>query len=137
MRTSRFGIGAISLCLAVILAGAAGPAWGAPLIVTGKDNGKTLTVPVGQELVVDLNLGAGQYVLAPDFDASILALVGQTIQSTSGSQGSSSRVVYTFVVQHSGRTDVVITARDSEKKGSQPEPLLKVKIVATGGGQGV
>jgi hypothetical protein len=137
MRASRFGIGAISLCLAAMLAGAAAPAWGAPVVVTGKDNGKTLTLPVGQELVVDLHLGAGQYVLAPDFDASILALVGQTIQSTSGSQGSSSRVVYTFVVQHSGQTDVVITTQGSEKKGSQPEPLLKVKIVATGGGLGV
>ena len=94
-------------------------------------------MPVGQELVVDLNLGAGQYVLAPEFDASILALVGQTIQSTSGSQGSSSRVVYTFVVKAPGRTDVVITARGSEKKGSEPEPFLKVKIVATGGGLGV
>ena len=79
MRTSRFGIGAISLCLAAMLAYAAGPAWAAPLVVTGKDNGKTLTLPVGQELVVDLNLGAGQYVLAPDFDASILALMGQSI----------------------------------------------------------
>ncbi len=137
MRTSRFGIGAISLCLAAMLAYAAGPAWAAPLVVTGKDNGKTLTLPVGQELVVDLSLGAGQYVLAPDFDASILALMGQSMTSTSGSQGSSSRVVYTFLVKAPGRTDVAITTRDSEKKGSQPEPLLKVKIVATGGGLGV
>ncbi len=137
MRTSRFGIGAISLCLAAMLAGAAGPAWGAPLVVTEKDNGKTLTMPVGQELVVDLHLGAGQYVLAPDFDAFILALMGQSIQATSGSKGSSSRVVYTFLVKAPGRTEVVITTRDSEKKGSQPEPILKVKIVATGGGLGV
>lgn len=137
MRTSRFGIGAISLCLAAMLAYAAGPAWGAPLVVTGKDNGKTLTLPVGQELVVDLNLGAGQYVLAPEFDASILALMGTSMTSTSGSQGSSSRVVYTFLVKAPGRTDVAITTRDSEQKGSQPEPLLKVKIVATGGGLGV
>ena len=137
MRMSRFGIGVISLCLAAMLACAAGPAWGAPLVVTGKDNGKTLTLPVGQELVVDLNLGAGQYVLAPEFDAAILALMGQSMTSTSGPQGSSSRVVYTFMVKAPGRTDVAITTRGSEKKGSEPEPLLKVKIVATGGGLGV
>ena len=115
----------------------AGLAWAAPLTLTEKDSGKTLTVPVGQTLVVDLRLGAGQYVLVPEFDPAVLALVGQSIQSTSGSQGASSRVVYEFLVQQGGRTELVISARGSENKESKPEPLLKVKIVATGGGLGV
>jgi len=136
MHTSRFRIGIACLWLLAMLTGT-GQAQGEPLTVTGKDNGKTFTVPVGQGLMVDLSLGAGQYLLAPEFDASILALVGQSLTSTSGSKGSSTRVVYTFLAQQAGKTEVVVTVRNSEDKGSQPEPLLKVKVVVTGGGLGV
>ena len=116
----------------------AATAWAAgPVVLTAKDSGKTLNLPVGQRLVVDLHLGAGQYVVAPEFDPSILALVGQTMQSTSGSQGTSSRVVYEFVVRQGGRTELVIAAKGSGNKEGQKEPLLKVKIVGTGGGVGI
>jgi hypothetical protein len=134
MLTRLYRLGVIGLMLAALLAGTA---WGAPLTVTGKDNGKTLTVPVGQQLVVELNLGAGQYLVAPEFDAAILALLGQSLTSTSGPKGSSSRVVYTFLVKHPGRSDIVISARHTDKEGSRLEPVLSVKIVATGGGVGV
>jgi hypothetical protein len=115
-----------------------GLAWAAaPLTLTEKDSGKTLTLPVGQQLVVDLRLGAGQYVLAPEFDPSVLALVGQSLQSTSGPQGASSRVVYEFLVQQGGQTELVIAAKGSGDKEGQTAPLLKVKIMAIGGGERV
>ena len=138
MRKLRLQNGATILLLMAVFFAVSGPAWGdEPRVLTAKDSGKTLTVPVGKRLVVDLNLGAGQYVLAPEFDASVLALVGQSITSTSGPQGASSRVVYEFLVRQGGQTELVIAAKGAGNKEGQSEPLLKVKIVATGGGEGV
>jgi hypothetical protein len=137
MQKSLLRGGAINLWLAAVFFGALGLAWAAPLTLTQQDSGRTLTLPVGQRLVVDLQLGPDHAVVAPEFDPWILILEGQQLQSTFGAQGSSSRVVYTFVVRQAGRTDLVIAARDSKNKTGKPEPILKVKIVATGGGQGV
>ena len=117
---------------------AAGLAWAAePLVLTQKDSGRTLTLTVGQRFVVDLNLGAGHYVVAPEFDPSILSLVGQSMQSTSGPKGASSRVVYEFLIRQGGQTDLVIAVKDSGNGKEKPKPLLKVKIVSSGGGQAV
>jgi hypothetical protein len=137
MQKSRLLNRATILMFLAVFFGTTGSAWAAPLTLTQKDSGKTLTVPVGQSLVVDLRLGAGQYVLAPEFDPWVLSLVGQSLQSTSGPQGASSRVVYEFLVRQGGQTDLVIAARGSGNQEGKPEPLLKVKIVALGGGQGV
>lgn len=113
----------------------AGVAKGDPLVLTTKDSGRTVTVRVGQSLVVDLQLGAGQHAVAPEFSAEILALVGQSLQSTTGPQGVSTRIIYQFVVRQAGQTDLVIDARGSGEKGGKSKPLLKVKIVASGGGR--
>jgi hypothetical protein len=122
----------------VLYAISAGLAWAEePLVLTQKDSGRTLTVTVGQRLVVDLNLGSGHHVVAPEFDPSILTLVGQSMQSTSGPQGASSRVVYEFLVRQGGQTQLVIAAKGAGNQEGKSEPLLKVKIVATGGGRAV
>jgi hypothetical protein len=127
------------LLLAVVLgAMCTGPAWAEkPLVLTQKDTGRTLTLSVGQSFVVDLNLGEGHYLLAPEFDPFILTLAGQSMQSTSGPKGSSSRVVYQFLVRQAGQTELVIAVKGAGGKEGKQEPLLKVKIVASGGGRGV
>lgn len=106
----------------------------APLVLTAKDSGKTLTVAVGQRLTVDLKLTKEQQVVAPEFDPFVLTLLGQSLQSSFGTEGTSTRVVYEFVVRQAGRTDLVISVTEATKKG-QAQPLLKVKIVAGGGGE--
>jgi hypothetical protein len=126
------------LCLTIILYGAsAGLAWSEPLVLTEKDSGRTVTVRVGQRLVVDLSFGAGQRVITPEFNPRILTLVGQSLQSTTGSQGASSRLIYEFLVQQGGQTDLSIAVKGSGKKEGQPKALLKVKIVASGAGQSI
>jgi hypothetical protein len=138
MQKSRWRNGAIGLLLIMACLGTIRPARaGEPLVLTQKDSGKTLTVMVGQRLTVDLNLGSGQYVVAPEFDPSILALLGQSMESTSGPKGASSRVVYEFIVRQGGRTELVIAAKGAGAQAGKPEPLLKVKIVASGGGQAI
>ncbi|MFZ2089968.1 MAG: hypothetical protein WAU47_15475 [Desulfobaccales bacterium] len=108
-----------------------------PLILTQKDSGRTLNLTVGQMLVVDLTLGAGHHVVAPEFNPEVLTLAGQSLQSFSGPQGSSSRVVYEFFVRQGGQTDLVIGVKGSGNGKAEPKPLLKVKIVASGGGEPV
>lgn len=138
MQKSRLLNGAISLLLILACLGTIGLAWaGEPLVLTQKDSGKTLTLTVGQRFVVDLNLGSGHHVVAPEFDPWILTLVGQSMQSTSGPKGASSRVVYEFLVRQGGQTELVIATKGDGNQGGKSQPLLKVKIVASGGGQGV
>jgi hypothetical protein len=96
-----------------------------------------LTVAVGQRLVVDLRLEAGHHVVVPEFNPLILALIGQRLQSTTGPQGASSRIIYEFIVQQGGQTDLVIAVKGSGEKAGQSKALFKVKIVASGGGQSV
>ena len=106
-----------------------------PLVLTEKDSGRTVNVTVGQSFVVDLRLGAGQHVIAPEFNQEVLALVGQSLQSTTGPQGASTRIIYQFVVQQGGQTDLVVDAKGSGKEKDTSKPLLKIKIVASGGGE--
>ena len=122
----------------VVFATCVGLAWAAePLVLTQKDSGRTLTLSAGQRFVVELNLGAGHHIVAPEFDPFVLTLVGQSVQSISGPKGASSRVVYQFMVRQAGQTKLVIAGKGAGGKEGKSEPLLKVKIVATGGGRAV
>ena len=106
-----------------------------PLVLTEKDSGRTVNVSVGQSFVVDLHLGAGQHVIAPEFNQEVLVLVGQSLQSTTSPHGASTRIIYQFVVQQGGQTDLVVDAKGSGKEKDTSKPLLKIKIVASGGGE--
>lgn len=106
-----------------------------PIVIKEKDSGKTFTVQVGQRLVVDLKLKGGQQVVTPEFNPQILAMVGQSLQSSLGAKGAVARVVFQFIVRQGGRTDLVVAVKRSEEKPGKPKELLKVKIVASGGGQ--
>ena len=122
----------------VVFATCVGLAWAAePLVLTQKDSGRTLTLSAGQRFVVELNLGAGHHIVAPEFDPFVLTLVGQSVQSISGPKGASSKVVYQFMVRQAGQTKLVIAGKGAGGKEGKSEPLLKVKIVATGGGRAI
>ena len=122
----------------VVFATCVGFAWAAePLVLTQKDSGRTLTLSAGQRFVVELNLGAGHHIVAPEFDPFVLTLVGQSVQSISGPKGASSKVVYQFMVRQAGQTKLVIAGKGAGGKEGKSEPLLKVKIVATGGGRAI
>jgi hypothetical protein len=122
--------------VAAWLAASAGMAGAGPLVLTEKDSGRTLTVNAGQRLVVDLKLGAGHHQVAPEFNPEVLTLVGQSLQSMTTPQGASSRIIYEFLVRQGGSTDLVIGVKGSGNQEGQSKPLLKVKIVAAGGGGG-
>ncbi|MGQ9687472.1 MAG: hypothetical protein ACUVXF_01595 [Desulfobaccales bacterium] len=116
--------------------GAVSTGWAATgsAVLTAKDSGRTLTLRVGERVVVDLNLGPGQHLISPEFDPEVLALIGQSLQSITTAKGASSRVVYEFVVQQAGQTDLVVAVTGTPSEARQAKPLLKVKIIAASGG---
>jgi hypothetical protein len=104
------------------------------LILTPKDNGRTIRVDLGQTFTVQLDLSGDSHVVAPEFNPMVLTIVGQSLQSTSGPQGSRVRVVYTFAAHKEGQTDVVISVKRGPSGAVRP--LLRVNILV-GGGTGV
>lgn len=126
----RMAIVLAGLALALLWwAGASAQAAG-PLTITEKDTGRAFTVKVGQKLVVDLrNPGSGGYdVLAPEYDARILKLLGQRRQPRTDPRrmGDFGRVVFEFEVLKTGQTDLVVPIKRPWEK--QSEVYLKVKI---------
>jgi hypothetical protein len=115
--------------LGLLLPGAQAGAPSPPIVITAKDSGKTLPVKVGQRLTVDLRLEGDDAVAAPEFDPFILTLLGQTLQSSSGPQGSSVRVKYEFEVRKVGQTDLIIPVKASGERSSRAKPLLKLHLV--------
>lgn len=120
----------------LILAGVLLPVWlmwaaeaPEPLMLTAKDNGRTVSVAVGQSFTVALQLTGGQQVLTPEYDPQILALQGQSLQTAIGPEGTVSQVAYQFVVLKVGTTDLVI-GRKTGRSAEPGKPYLKVRIVA-------
>uniref|UniRef100_A0A7V4LD95 Uncharacterized protein n=1 Tax=Desulfobacca acetoxidans TaxID=60893 RepID=A0A7V4LD95_9BACT len=107
-----------------------------PLVITPKDNGRTITVSLGQPFTVELDLSGDSHVLAPEFDPLVLSIVGQSLTSTSTPQGSRVKVMYSLVALKEGQTDLVISVQRGTGGTGAPRILLKVKIL-TGGGTGV
>jgi len=103
------------------------------LTITGEDSGKTFSVAVGQRFTVDLHIEENLQVITPEFDPSILALLGQRLKSIAGPQGVSVQATYEFVVRKEGQTDLTIFIKGSRDKLGQAKPYLKVKIVASPG----
>lgn len=123
----------VLVCLGLLLPGALASAGPTPLVITAKDSGKTLRVEVGQRLTVHLRLEGNNAVAAPEFDPFILTLLGQTLQSYSGPQGSSVRVKYQFEVRNAGETDLIIPVKAFGDRSSRAKPLLKIHLIVAPG----
>lgn len=134
MKGSKIKVALIGL-LPALLGAAAGLA-AASLVITAQDSGKTFTVQVGQRLTVNLSLTGDSQVVAPEFNPEVLTILGQSLESSFGPQGSAVRVSYELVVLKEGQTDLVIGVKSPKDKSGRGKPYLKVKIVA-GRGMGV
>lgn len=120
----------LTILLGLLIVMSSGLALAAPLVLTEKDSGKTINVKLGQRFTVNLILKDEAEMVAPEFDLWILSLLGQTMKSTSGKQGSSAQVSYNFQVRKVGQTYLVIPVKISKDNTGRNQDLLKVKIVA-------
>jgi predicted secreted protein len=95
----------------------------ADLVITNKDNGQAFTVKVGQKIIVNLrHPGSGGYnFLTPEFDKSILKMVGERSLPRSEPRrlGDFGRMVYEFQTLKEGQTSLLIPIKRPWEKESQ------------------
>jgi predicted secreted protein len=106
------------------------PAAAGDLVITDKDQGKTFTAKVGQKISVNLrNPGGGGYsFLAPEFDKTILKMVGEKPipRSDPRRMGDFGRMVFEFQAIKAGQTALVFPIKRPWEKAS--ETFLRVTI---------
>ncbi len=103
----------------------------ANLAITDQDTGQTFTVPVGQKITVNLRHpgGGGYSFLTPEYDQSVLKMVGEhrLPRSEPPRMGDFGRMVFEFVALKEGHTALVIPIKRPWEKAS--ETYLKVTIL--------
>jgi predicted secreted protein len=121
------GLGAFTVLLIWLLAVQAAAR---DLAITNNDNDRNFKVNVGQKITLNLRDPAdgGYNFLAPEYDQSILEMVGErhVPRSEPPRMGDFGRKVYEFKALKLGKTDLVIPIKRPWEK--QSETCLKVTI---------
>lgn len=122
------------LLIALILPSALVQAAPAALTLTEKDSGRTLTLKVGETLVLNLrNPGSGGYnVLPPVYDGEILALLSRKdIPPEKRPQplmGDFGRIEFTWEARQPGATEVTVNIARPWEKTKPPEQFMKIRV---------
>jgi len=131
----------VSLLLAVLLAAGTFPARSAapgPVTLQENDRGKTITLQVGQKLLLYLrNPGSGGYNTNPPiFNAAILELRSQEKLPPAPQEpqrlGDFGQFYYEWEARKKGETEIIINIhRPWEKKAPEEYWRVKVKVVSS------
>ncbi|MCX5892958.1 MAG: protease inhibitor I42 family protein [Deltaproteobacteria bacterium] len=122
------------LLIALILPSALVQAAPAAITLTEKDSGRTLTLKVGETLVLNLrNPGSGGYnVLPPVYDGEILALLSRKdIPPEKRPQplmGDFGRIEFTWEARQPGTTEVTVNIARPWEKTKPPEQFMKIRV---------
>jgi predicted secreted protein len=128
------------VCFAVFLGlwAAAGSGWAnqaAPAqVLTEKDGGKTVTLRVGERLVLNLrNPGDGGYsVVTPVYNKSVLKLASRETlppkAATPPRMGDWGRIVFTWEAAGAGETDLTVQISREWEKEKPPLDYVKVRV---------
>ncbi len=113
----------------------AGPA---ALTLTEADSGRTVTLKVGETLVLNLrNPGSGGYnVLPPVYDGEILALLSRKdIPPEKRPQplmGDFGRIEFTWEARQPGATEVTVNIARPWEQTKPPEQFVKIRVRVSG-----
>lgn len=122
------------LLIALILPSALVQAAPAAITLTEKDSGRTLTLKVGETLVLNLrNPGSGGYnVLPPVYDGEILALLSRKdIPPEKRPQplmGDFGRIEFTWEARQPGATEVTVNIARPWEKTTPPAQFMKIRV---------
>jgi len=106
----------------------AGPA---DLSLTEKDSGRTVTLPVGEKLSLNLrNPGDGGYnVLPPEFDAAILTFLSRRdLPPRQPRPGDFGRLAFTWQARQPGETDLTVNIARPWEKAKAPVQYVKIRV---------
>lgn len=101
------------------------------LTLTEKDSGRTVTLKVGEKLLLNLrNPGSGGYnVLPPAFDAEILAFLHRRdIPPTQSMPGNFGRIEFAWEARKPGDTEVAVNIARPWEKDKPPEQFVKIRV---------
>jgi predicted secreted protein len=124
----------IILLLAALAAAPAGSANYSPKLLTGKDNGKTLEIRVGERFTLDLrNPASGGFAeISPVFDPGVIRLVSQDLLpplwTPEPKFGDFGRLVMVFEAVAAGNTDLTINVIRPRGRTKAPLPFMKIAV---------
>ena len=119
------------LLLALRLPAAPVQAGPAALTLTEKDSGRTVTLKVGENLLLNLrNPGSGGYqVLPPVYDGEILTLLSRRdLPPTQSRPGDFGRIELVWQARQAGDTEVTVNIARPWEKHKSPEQFLKIRV---------
>jgi predicted secreted protein len=99
--------------------------------LTEKDSGRTVTLKVGETLLLDLrNPGSGGYkVLPPVYDGEILTLLSRReLPPTQSRPGDFGRIEFVWQGRRAGDTEVTVNIARPWEKHKPPEKFWKVRV---------
>ncbi len=132
MRRSRIMRRFLAGWLAALILLAA-PLQAAPvgLTLTEKDSGRTVTLKVGETLLLSLrNPGSGGYqALPPVFDAGVLTLLSQRDQAPLKPRpGDFGCLEFTWQARRPGATEVTVNIARPWEKNKPPEQFFMIRV---------
>ncbi|MCL4501090.1 MAG: protease inhibitor I42 family protein [Deltaproteobacteria bacterium] len=119
------------LLMTLILPAAPLQAGSAGRTLTEADNGKTLTLKVGEKLILDLrNPGSGGYnVLPPVYDDKILTLLSRRDMPPKKSMpGDFGRIEFVWQARQAGDTEVTVNIARPWEKATAPKQFMQVRV---------
>ncbi|MFI5330906.1 MAG: protease inhibitor I42 family protein [Desulfobaccales bacterium] len=107
----------------------------AALTLTEKDSGRTVTLKVGETLVLNLrNPGSGGYnVLPPVYDDEVLTLRSRRdLPPTQPRPGDFGRIEFVWQARQAGDTEVTVNIARPWEKHKSPEQFMKIRVRVSG-----
>ena len=122
------------LGLAAILPGPPVQAAPAAVTLTEKDSGRTVTLKVGESLVLNLrNPASGGYnVLPPALDDKILTFMyRRDLAPKKALPGDFGRLEFTWQARQPGDTEVTVNIARPWEKDKPPEQFVKIRVIVS------
>lgn len=119
------------LLMALMLPAAPVQAGPVALSLTEKDSGRTVTLKVGETLLLNLrNPGSGGYqVLPPVYDGKILTLLSRRdLSPTKSRPGDFGRMEFVWQARQEGDTEVTVNIARPWEKNKSPEQFMKIRV---------
>jgi predicted secreted protein len=105
-----------------------------PLVLTEQDTGRTVSLKVGERLILDLrNPASGGYSeIAPDYDHAVLQLISRKPvppeAATQPRLGDFGRIILIWQARSPGETALLVRISRPWEKGKSPLVYVKLKV---------
>lgn len=127
----RIGLAVPLLLLSLAVVQAVPP----PIVLTEKDTGTTVTLRVGEHLILDLrNPASGGYTqISPDYDPAVLKMLSRKQVPPQPAPkprlGDFGRIILKWQAENPGETELIVRISRPWEKGKSPLPYVRLKVL--------